>query len=223
MVPIQDDGASPQPMMRKTALILLIAGGLLSVGLQLWFKPAGRREVPEALKNIVLPQPRPLQPFTLTDHHGKPFTLERLRGAWTFLFFGYTHCPDICPVAMGLLAEVDRALRASGNRVPTRTVFVSVDPRRDDLELLARYVPYFNPEFLGVTGVEGEVEAFSRQLGAFYMIPKDADPTSNYTVNHTGSIFLIDPEARFSAIFSHQYQDGRKIADLFGNIATLQE
>ncbi len=205
--------------MRKTALILLIVGGCLSIALQLWTKTAPQtRKLPEDLINILLPQPRSLQPFQLIDHHGKPFTMERLRNRWTFIFFGYTQCPDICPVAMGLLAEVAQQLKQLGNQTTTQTLFVSVDPQRDSPALLKQYIPYFNPAFVGITGKADNIKQFSRQVGAFYMIPKDADPKGTYAVSHTGAIFLIDPQARFSAIFSHQYQEGLRIAKLFGKI-----
>ncbi len=210
--------ASTPIMMRKTALILLIAGGCLSIVLQLWFKPAPPPEPPAALKTILLPEPRPLDPFQLIDHHGEPFTIERLRGKWSFLFFGYTHCPDICPVAMGVLAEVDRQLRRLGNRAATQTLFISVDPRRDTPELLKRYLPYFNDGFLGITGDAGAILRFSRQMGAFYQIPEEAENRESYTINHTGAIFLIDPRARFTALFPHRDQEGLRIAQLFGQI-----
>ena len=103
-----------------------------------------------ALSATVFQQPRAVQPFELLDHHGESFTPESLRGQWSFVFFGYTHCPDVCPTTLSVLNSV--ALRLADAPDATRFVFVTVDPERDTPEVLARYVTYFNGEFVGVTG-----------------------------------------------------------------------
>ena len=97
----------------------------------------------------------------LQDHHGRAFTRERLDGVWTFLFFGYTHCPDICPSTLATLRRVERDLPAHPP-IPRQHVLVSVDPARDTVEHLARYVAAFGPEFLGVTGPDGELARLAR-------------------------------------------------------------
>jgi protein SCO1/2 len=95
--------------------------------------------------------PRDPGEFALTNHFGKPFTAESLEGDWTLLFFGFTYCPDVCPTTMSFLAEVKDNLVGT-EAASTRVVMVSVDPARDSVDQLAQYVPYFHPEFLGVTG-----------------------------------------------------------------------
>ncbi|WP_130470698.1 SCO family protein [Candidatus Magnetaquicoccus inordinatus] len=130
---------------------------------------------PVGLSNAVLPSPRPVQPFTLLDHNEKPFTFEQLRGHWTFLFFGYTHCPDICPMAMGVLGDVFRQLqeKAPNNIVNSQVLFVSVDPKRDTPAHIRQYVQFFNSDFKGLTGTDEQIRAFAFQIGATYFTAAD--------------------------------------------------
>ncbi len=185
--------------MRKLAMVVMVVGGLLSIFLQVLHRPAA---IPKELTGVVLPNPIPLTPFSLTDHEDKPFDLKRLQGRWTFLFFGYTFCPDICPTAMGELAEVFEILNQNPKiAVNTQGVFVSVDPERDRPETLKEYVPYFNPAFIGVTGNADAIAGFAKQLGAAYMVSSEKDDQGNYLVSHTSSFFLLNPEGEFYAIF----------------------
>ncbi len=161
-----------------------------------------QRTIPPELQGVLWPAPKPLSPFSLTDHTGHPFTLERLRDKWTMLFFGYTYCPDICPTALAMLSAVFQRLEQHPGVLPeTQVVFVSVDPQRDKPEKLAGYVPFFDKRFTGATGPVKEIDGLARQVGAGYQIePKDE--AGNYLVSHTSSIFLIDPQARLLGAFS---------------------
>jgi protein SCO1 len=194
------------PATRPFAKVLLILASALALLIGLW---AGRHllhppaALPTLTSGTALPAPRPLTTFTLTDHHGQTFDLARLKGAWTLLFFGYTHCPDVCPTTLATLNGMMKKLAEAGpQRVPVHVVFVSVDPQRDTVQRLAEYVPYFNKDFLGVTGTPAQVDAFAAQLNILHMRGSETAPDGGYTVDHTASILLIDPQARFSAIFS---------------------
>ena len=106
------------------------------------------RGILEGVSATVLPEARILPDFVLEDHHGNEFTNESLKDQWSFIFFGYTHCPDVCPTTLASLNQVDEILKkAPGDPLP-KTIFISVDPARDTRELLADYVPYFNSEFI---------------------------------------------------------------------------
>lgn len=204
---------------RKLALTILILGGALSLILQVWLRPAtGSQKPPLQLKGILLPEPRPLKPFTLINHHKKNIGLDLFKEKWTFLFFGYTHCPDVCPVVLAYLAEVFTQLKETGGTAAVQALFVSVDPQRDTPELLSSYVPYFNPDFLGATGSRGQILSFTRQMGAHYMISPEEDEQGNYLINHSAAIFLIDPHAQLTALFYQQLQDSRQMADRFEKI-----
>ncbi len=147
---------------------------------------------------------RALPDFSLIDEHGLNFTRADLSGHWSMLFFGYTNCPDLCPTTLAALAAMDKRMRAAGDTVLPHVVFVSVDARRDTPARLARYVPYFDPSFLGVTAADQKtVETFARSLGVVVLIVPQAD--GNYSVDHSGSIFVVDPHARIAAVLSGPY------------------
>jgi protein SCO1/2 len=137
------------------------------------------RTVPPEIDGLLWPQSKALTAIALEDHHRQPFTLERLKGRWTLLFFGYTHCPDVCPVTMSVLKNALALMAGAGTDTePPQVVFVSVDPARDTLDHLAAYVGHFNPDFLGVTGAEPDLKAFVRQLGVLYILSEpDRGPT----------------------------------------------
>ncbi len=181
------------------------------------------RPVPPELGNILLPEARSLTPFSLTDMNGKPFDLQRLQGKWSFIFFGYTHCPDICPTTLSTLKGSARQLQQSeGNYQGVQFVFISVDPKRDSLEQLKEYVGYFHPDFLAATGDKAQIDALARQVGAIYMFDGDT-ASEDYIVNHSASIVLIDPQARWVARFNPPHRaaaiadDFRRIRDYFLN------
>ena len=194
------------PATKPFAKLLLPLASVLALLIGLWsarqlLQPPAA--LPTLASGTALPTPRPLTPFTLTDHHGQPFDLARLKGAWTLLFFGYTHCPDVCPTTLATLNSVVKKIAEAGpQRVPVRVVFISVDPERDTVQHLAEYVPYFNKDFLGVTGTPAQLDAFTAQLNILHMRSSETAADGGYTVDHTASILLIDPQARFSAIFS---------------------
>ena len=158
----------------------------------------------------------------MTDHRGEPFGLRRLEGRWSFLFFGYTHCPDVCPTTLSMLAKVSRELSADGVAGDgAQFVFVSVDPARDMPARLGEYVAYFDPDFLGVTGPDNALEALTRQLGIF--VSRDApDGTGNYIVGHGAAVLLIDPESRLVGVYQAPH-DPSGIADSFQRIRHFLE
>ncbi|WP_454754852.1 SCO family protein [Cupriavidus basilensis] len=109
------------------------------------------------------------------------------------LFFGYTDCPDVCPTTMADMAGVRAKLGEDGRRV--QGLFVTVDPRRDAAQVLAQYVPAFDPSFLGLYGDENTTAALAREFKIFYGAQK-ADAQGNYTVDHGGGIYVFDPTGR---------------------------
>lgn len=155
------------------------------------------------IPGLMWPAPKKLSPFQLIDQHGQPFDLSRLKGQWSLMFFGYTHCPDICPATMTLLNTVVKDLEKNQRTIP-QIVFISVDPERDTQQHLNEYTSYFNPEFIAATGTGEQLSALTRQLGILSMIiPEEAtSEQQNYLVDHTASILLIDPDAQLLSIFS---------------------
>ena len=129
--------------------------------------------------------------FKLTDHHGVRRTLADFRGKVVVLFFGYVHCPDVCPTTMADLAQVMTKLGKDADRV--QVLFVTVDPERDTRELLSQYVPAFSPTFLGLSGDKAATEAAAR---AFEVVYQKQPSKTGYNVDHSSGAFLIDPKGR---------------------------
>lgn len=150
---------------------------------------------------LVLTAPRPLPQFNLTDHTGASFDLENLKGHWTLMFFGFTHCPDVCPTTMFTLARVADQLADLPMQNRPVVVMVSVDPNRDSPETLASYVPYFNPDFVGVTGDMPEILGLTGAMGVAFSYTPVEGSEEGYSVDHTASIFLVDPAGRLAAVF----------------------
>jgi protein SCO1/2 len=160
---------------------------------------------------------RALAPFELVDHTGNAFTNNELRGHWSFLFFGYTHCPDVCPTTLSVLNSVATRLRERAGQ--TRFVFVSVDPERDTPDKLSQFVSYFNADFIGVTGTAEAIGELTRQLGVIAARVEDEAGADNYLVDHTASILLVDPDGRFHALFSPPL----KAADIAADFIRIAE
>lgn len=153
----------------------------------------------------VLEPASPLPEFRLHDQNNQVFDRARLQGKWSYVFFGYTHCPDICPTTLVVLRDVQKI--SGGKEQGVQYIFVSVDPERDKAATLKNYVPYFHPEFIGATGDQSELMQLTRAVGAYYEIGKPRNGT--YEVHHSAAIFLIDPEARLRALFAGPHDAAR--------------
>lgn len=146
----------------------------------------------------LLETPRNFGEINLIDHHGAPFTRSRLEGHWTLVFFGFTYCPDICPTTMTFLDKFVASLEGTESE-DTQVVMVSVDPARDTVEQLAQYVPYFNPDFVGVTGEFLDIHRFATALNTpFRKVPGQDE---NYLVDHSANVILINPRGDYHGFF----------------------
>lgn len=156
---------------------------------------------PPAFKSVDVTGAKMRPAFRLVDHTGTPRTLEDFRGRAVVVFFGFTHCPDVCPTALAQIALAlkqlpeDQARRVQG-------LFITVDPERDTPEVLARYVPAFHPGFLGLTGDPAAIAEAARSFKVFYQKVPGQAPDS-YTMDHTAGIFVFDPQGRLRLYVSH--------------------
>ena len=159
---------------------------------------------------FLLPTPRDIAAFKLTDHMGKTFDRSSINGRWSFVFFGFVSCPDVCPTSMSVLGSVDRQLQASNPELAEQFqgILVSVDPERDSTENLAKYATAFSPRFLGVTGPREDLVGLTTQVNvAFAKVPLTEPPplesaaadvaSDAYTVDHTGNIVIINPRGHY--------------------------
>ncbi|NIR60278.1 MAG: SCO family protein [Gammaproteobacteria bacterium] len=203
----------PSRVSRRTTAGVLIAAALIGLLAGLWLAGGPPGRTLNDLHATLLPEPRAIGPFELVDHHGNTFTAAHLRGKWTFVFLGYTHCPDVCLTTLTTLDRISDALAGGPLEGDTLFLFVSVDPRRDDPARLAEYVAYFNEGFIGATGIEQELRSLAARMAVPYRIPADADPAAGYTVDHSASVMLLGPAAGFHAVFSAPHDAERMIAD----------
>lgn len=142
--------------------------------------------------------PRDVGDFSLTDHRGQSFARGDLKDRWTLIFFGFTHCPDICPTTMAELAELKSQL-AGTEASDARVVMVSVDPARDTPDRLAQYVPYFHPDFIGVTGEFADILSVAQRLNAPFR--KVSEPDGGYQMEHSANVMLMNPRGDYHGFF----------------------
>jgi protein SCO1/2 len=157
--------------------------------------------------------------FTLADASGKTRTLADFRGMAVVVFFGFTQCPDVCPTALSTLAEAIKKLGPDAWRV--QGVFITIDPERDTPELLAQYVPAFNPKFVGLRGDAEATERVAKEFKVVYRKAPGSTPGS-YTMDHSAGMYVFDPQGRLRLFVSHG-QDADALAhDLRELLRTLE-
>ena len=185
----------------KNLLIAVVLAAALALGVFV----ALRMQTPaEPHSAFVLPTPTPLPEFALVNQQGEDVTSETFQGRWSLVFFGFTHCPDICPTTLQILSAARKTLAENGQQPLPRIVLVSVDPERDTPELMAKYMAYFGHDNLGITGSLDELKKLTTGLGIFFA--KQAGDEENYAVDHSAAVLLVNPEAEFHALFSGTHQ-----------------
>jgi len=186
--------------MKPGQILVAIVIAALAITAGIWSARAVLQEeaARDELAATRFPTAREIQPFELIDHHEAAFNKEALRGRWSFLFFGYTFCPDVCPTTLSVLNGV--AQRVQDIDADVRFAMVTVDPARDTPERLTEFVTYFNGDFIGITGSDEQLENLTRQLGILYQrVESEGD---GYLMDHTAAVFLFDPDGRYHAVFT---------------------
>ena len=192
----------PKSSLLARAVILFI---LLSSIFVAWNIVSQRSNPPAELTGVLRAMPVPLRPFVLVDQHDTLVNEQIFKNKWSFVFFGYTSCPDICPTTLNVLNAVFDRLGETGGDLPdAQVVFISVDPERDTTEKLADYMAFFNKDFIGVSGDRRNIDIVAQQFGAGYALEKETAP-GQYQVGHTSAIFLVDPDANLLAAFSQPH------------------
>ena len=161
--------------------------------------------------STVLTKPIKLDEFMLTADDDSVFSNQSLKDKWSLLFFGYTHCPDVCPLTLHQLAQANKELADKLDSTPD-IIMVSVDPDRDTIEILQKYVRSFGENVSGVTGKNEELDKLTSQLGIFYNANKHEG--ENYSVNHSAAVILINKNAEFHAVFSAPHSIENFVSDL---------
>jgi len=180
----------------------------------------------------MLPGQMALQEFTLKDHNGNTFAktelAQHMGQRWGLVFFGYTYCPDICPLEMQKLGQMVKKLEEAKVEIP-KVFFVSVDPERDSIDQMKQYATYFHPSFVGVTGENPELAKLAKSFAASYSRMAEIDGQKylvkagasmpegsgeNYSVNHTSRIFILNPQGQYVGSFAPPYSVDILYADM---------
>lgn len=203
-------------MFNRTVTLILVAA--LAAGLGLWAAQRwlGHRaaDMPALQAVRLFDQPRGLPPFSLRQSDGTPLVPGELKGHWTLVFLGFTHCPDVCPTTLAELAQAQRTWQALPEATRPRVLFVSVDPDRDTPDRTGEYAHGFHRDTLAATADAATLEAFARSLSMVFMkVPAPVGaPADQYSVDHSASIAVLDPQARMAGVIVPPLQP-KAIAD----------
>lgn len=204
---------------KKIVTALLILTSMFAIS-TIYLSSINNGKFSGLLSEVVVTPAIKVQSVNLVDHNNDIVNIERLNKRWTFVFFGYTNCPDVCPATIAQLKVIKRGIKNNTNHMDkTQFFFVSVDPQRDTSDILSRYMKYFDPSFIGMTGSKKSIQYLEQQLGSFHRIGnKNSD--GDYSVQHSAEIFLIDSDARLVAKFQPPMNTD-KIVRQFNKLVSL--
>jgi protein SCO1/2 len=160
---------------------------------------------------VVIDPPAPAADFTLTDQHGQPFRLSDQRGKAAIIFFGYTNCPDVCPITLSEFKRIKAMLGDNADQVAF--IYITVDPERDTVARLAEYLPNFDPQFIGLTGDLPALEQVWKAYGV-YQQKQDAGSAAGYLVDHSTRTYLIDPDGAWRINFPYGMEPEKIVRDI---------
>ena len=178
-------------------------------------KKALRAEPSAVASFTLLPTPRALPAFALQQSDGTPLTGDELKGHWTIVFLGFTHCPDVCPTTLAQLAGAQKQWAAMPEASRPRVLFVSADPERDSPKLTGDYAHAFHPDTLAATAPLPQLEAFARSLSLVFMkSPGSSGKPDDYTIDHSAALVVLDPQARMAGVVQPPFDAKGIAADL---------
>jgi cytochrome oxidase Cu insertion factor (SCO1/SenC/PrrC family) len=186
--------------MSARTVLVIIAGLVIGTAAALAIFPQARQALLPASGPVTSGKALVGGPFTLTDGSGKRVTDKDYRGRYMLVFFGYTSCPDICPAGLQLISAALENLGPKADRITP--IFISVDPARDTPEKLADYVKNFSPRLVGLTGTPEEVAAVAKAYKVYYKKKPNPSSPDDYAMDHTGIIYLMDPNGEFVTHFT---------------------
>jgi protein SCO1/2 len=205
-------------MFNRTTAYILIAAFAAALGLWAAQRWAGQRPAPGPQLQAVrlFEQPRELPAFSLQQSDGTPLVPGELKGHWTLVFLGFTHCPDVCPTTLAELAQAQHRWSPLPESTRPRVLFVSVDPERDTPDHVGEYAHAFHKDTLAATADLPALEAFARSLSMVFMkVPAPAGaPADQYSVDHSATLAVLDPQARMAGVVSPPFDPKAIAADL---------
>jgi len=204
--------------MSNRAIVLLVivalaaAAGLLASRHAFGPAPA---VAPAVTSMTLLPEPRTLPPFALQQSDGTPLTGDELKGHWTLVFLGFTHCPDICPTTLAQLAGAQKRWAEMPAASRPRVLFVSADPERDSAEITGQYAHGFHVDTLAATAPIPQLQAFARSLSLVFMkSPGPSGTPGDYSIDHSAGFAVLDPQARMAGVIQPPFDVNAIAADL---------
>jgi protein SCO1/2 len=193
--------------MSKSTWLLVLLAVVAAVG-GVWVAKVTSGQAPQLTSGTWLPQPRPVADVPLIDQSGKPFSIQDLKGHPTLIFFGFTHCPDVCPTTLARLSDVVKAAKVPNLKV----LLVSVDPERDTPEQLERYVHAFNPDFGALTGKPEAIRELAKEFSI--AVAKVDLGGGEYTIDHSAVVTLLNRQTQRVALFTPPYEVAAMASDL---------
>lgn len=191
-------------------MLRILVVGLVVLVAAMFLMPRGERGAPPQTATI-LPEARELPAVTLVDHAGHELSLADLRGDFTLLFFGFTNCPDVCPLTLQLLSSVRADIARRAPQLVPRVLFVSVDPHRDTPERIAAYVAGFDPAFVGATAADAELAPLLTALGVG--VQKHEHGGQHYNVVHNSAVYVLGPDAKWIAVSTGPHEPATLASD----------
>lgn len=211
---------SKYPVTWLTVLFTVTTGSLAILTMKYWKKKKEDKIDMDNFKS--LGRPALGGDFSLIDDNGKPMSNKDLLDSWVLLYFGFTHCPDICPEELEKMGNIVDTVKRTKLVSDLQPVFISIDPERDSPEAVKKYLSDFHPDLIGLTGTRDQVEAASRAFRVYYADgPKDGD--GDYIVDHTVIMYLLDPKGRFCEYFGQNRSAGEVSSSIISLMVKYRE
>ncbi|GME99472.1 unnamed protein product [Ambrosiozyma monospora] len=198
--------------------LFLVVGGALT-----WVFMNEKKKIQlrnEAEQNRGVGKPLIGGPFNLIDTEGNPFTEKNLLGKFSIIYFGFTHCPDICPDELDKLGEMLNELKKSG--IELQPIFITCDPARDTPAVVKEYLSDFHPDIIGLTGEYDDIKKCCRAYRVYFSTPRDVKPGQDYLVDHSIFFYLMDPEGQFIDVLGRNYEADTGVAKIKADVAAFQ-
>ncbi|MGY0557142.1 SCO family protein [Lysobacter sp. A421] len=203
---------------RNTIIILVIA---VAMGLGLWasqsyFSQSGSPSWPETRAVSLFDPPRTLPDFSLRQSDGTQLVPGELKGHWTLVFLGFTHCPDVCPLTLTQMAQAQQQWESIPDAIRPRVLFISVDPERDTPDRIGEYANAFHRDTLAATADIPALENFARSLSLVFakVPPEDGAPANQYSVDHSATMAVLDPQGRMAGVLQPPFEPNAIAADM---------
>ncbi len=198
----------------STVAALALAAGLI-LGMQNQETDGNQLQTRMKVATLIPHDLKTIPDVSFIDQNGNEFSKKDFSGNWQLLFFGYTHCPDVCPMTMSLTDKISEQVNSGVSDNKLQIVFISVDPERDTPEHLREYVTFFNPEFVGLSSSDSTLQELTRTLGVVYQRVENAESPKDYLIDHSANLMLVAPSGEVVALFTAPHESDLIATDIF--------